>query len=355
MNDTQIKIMKDIAYFLFTAKISRNFLHEFLVKSFEAKKHINELIGANEDNEYRVHVPLNEEYTNRLFLKFANVVAEWLNNAIKNEANVKGESLEELPLFEVKNAKILLHRNNEHKLTRKITRRFFIDNKENTIVLEMVKMSSVLTPAGITNPRIQDVYDYSEDLERKFPIWYGDQLNGNKRVLVLSTNPYDILRASSNTSFSSCYRVDGEYWNGCITSALSPNTAILSVEDAKNPGYKIGRSWVYWKEDLIVVGREYGSIYNDHVSSVVKFLASKMGWDHFDFMPGYKINTTVETLGPAYLDKGYGYCYGNKWDGAKITLPPSMCLYCGGTNKKNSSLGVCDTCRNSVTRDMMIE
>ena len=328
MNDTQVKIMKDTAEFLYEAGLSRNFLRKFLLQSFEAKTWVNNILGISEENDYRVNIPCDAGV--------ADEFKEFLNTLCSIKERETGT------IWEVADAKTLKNKGNSFKITRLLTREVYQK------LIKRESFRSILEKTNIFECCCADCLDNEESIDKlvsRFGVWYGDQAKGEERVIVISSNPLDILRASTNTSFSSCYRVDGEYFNGTITNALSPNTVVASVESLKAPGYKIGRSWVYFSDQLIIVGRKYGGIYDQHTKSIADHIERRVGGSDWVGKQQSRIKDMIRTNGPGYLDSEYGEVYARKsWDRSSIVLPQAMCLYCGTYHKGFGSRGVCVEC-----------
>ncbi len=328
MNDTQMKIMSDTAEFLYENGLSRNFLRKFLLQSFEAKQKINSVLGITEENEYKINIPC-EAGVDERFTSFLEALC-----AIQKKKTGAPWSISD--------SKTLKSKGNTFKVTRLLTKEVYKQ------LIDFPQFRDVLGDTLIFNCCCPECLGTDEALTKmvaKFGVWYGDQTKGDERVIVLSSNPLDLLRASTNTSFSSCYRVDGEYFNGTITNALSPNTIIASIESIKTPGYKIGRSWVYFSDQLIIVGRKYGGIYDQHTKSIADHIEGKIGGGDWIGKQHSRIKDMIKTNGPGYLDNEYGEVYSRKsWDAVPIVLPQAMCLYCGTSHNGYGSKGVCREC-----------
>jgi hypothetical protein len=262
--------------------------------------------------------------------------------------------------WEVVSSKILRNKGNEYKLTRLLTPEVYgklleLSRFRDGLLRESGILESVRVDWIFSSP--DHVKVIINTLMARFGVWYGDQCKNSSRVIIISSNPLDIMRASSNTTFSSCYRVDGEYFNGTMTSALSPNTLIASIEDSNAPGYKIGRSWVYLNESMVIVGRRYGSIYDPQCNTIGEYVCDKVNDScKWKLRPELKISHVMETRGPGYLDNSYGDVYlKNNRNLGPIIMPESMCLYCGQMHGNYGMLGVCRECANTVDKKLFRE
>ncbi len=175
----------------------------------------------------------------------------------------------------------------------------------------------------------------SNDIAKKrtavsLPIWYGDQILGNRNV-VFSLLPIDFLGASTNAKASSCYRPGGEYFNGVLTNLASPNVLVSFVENNDSPGYKIGRSWYYVNDTVIIQGRLYGSIFPEHHLHLRNYLEGCMGGNWVVKSEAGINERVLISDGPSYIDNGHGMIIVNKhMDTKVIRLPQPICLQCGG-------------------------
>jgi hypothetical protein len=100
----------------------------------------------------------------------------------------------------------------------------------------------------------------TEKILHKFLVLYGDYVKMG-RGLVLSVNPFDMLTASHYSTYKSCMRPGGEYFNGVISHIVSPDVMIAFVHDVTSIDKKIGRQWVYVNKSQYWGGRFYGAYY----------------------------------------------------------------------------------------------
>lgn len=83
----------------------------------------------------------------------------------------------------------------------------------------------------------------------------------NVRICI-STNPLDMLTASMNCSYSSCYRIGGEYFGGTLSHLCDSSTAIMfSMRDGEEIGdiilHKSSRRFLTIGENAFMLGNNY--------------------------------------------------------------------------------------------------
>ena len=347
MNESQIEAMRSSAEFLFNNKIPRNFLWEVLDEAYKAHAWMGEKLDLNEKNNYRIIIPISETKANdSSFSQFLKEICR-----IKSEETGKEWSIIDLNFLQDANK-------NKYKVTRILNEKLWKVVGGTAPGREMITMSGKLIccfDCTISNNgnRIE--------FARQFAVWYGDQIKGNQQI-VISCHPVDMLTASANSSFKSCYRPDGEWFNGIISSILSQNTLIAYVEEVSRPGYKIGRSWVYINDHMIIVARRYGTILENHALYIRNHLYNKLGEGVWKYKPGLKISDNLMRMeGPGYLDNGTGDIALRKdvsQDYSKITpivIPEAICLFCGKRYRDNGTLGICRNCRETVTPEELCE
>ena len=344
MNEKQIKAMADCAGLLHENGISRNFFYEVLLESFSVHEWMGERLGLNEKNNYRINVPIppddKELDTGDEFILFAMEICR-LKESVNDRWTVVDKTF-------VQDSK-----RNKYKITRLLNLDLWkqlVQTENGLMLFSMSKLK--LCCAQCTLHKNKDIAERFVD---RFNVWYGDQAKSD-RFIVLSCHPLDILRASENASFKSCYKFQGDWFNGIISSMLSPNTLIASIEEKERPGYKVGRSWIYVNEDQIVTGRKYGGITDLHHLHIRSFLYSRIGkgWVHKKTL---SIRSPfVEMLGPGYLDIGHGTTAVRKKFSSNYTnitpilIPMAICLFCGSRFNDWGRGGICRLCASTVTK-----
>lgn len=347
MNKYEIKAMQESADFLFKNKMPRYFLWDVLNSSFKAKRNLIQLLNLKEEDGYRIDIPIPSDAEDG-FTKFV----DYLCLALKKR--------DSLPWTRIDKTFIQDSKKNKYKVTKVLTSELFGD---------MLRIASKISETD-WNVLVKLAEDggkcnslCSDDCVKKFAIWWGDQAKAGKRKLILSAHPVDILTASQNSSFTSCYSPGGGYFNGVITSMLSPDTLIATVEDLNRPGYKVGRSWIYVNTDMIICARQYGGITNNHHLHIRNFIQAKLGGDWILKNNSWTINDgLVDMQGPGYLDRGHGNValrsdlnHENPEDIykkiKKIIMPKAICLFCGAEYGKTCNIkGVCKRCAEGVSQ-----
>lgn len=345
MNKYQIEAMRKSAAFLYENRIPRNFLWNLLDESFRVHGWMEKTFNLREENDYRVALPIpKDSEEDKMIHGFVHTICE-----IKNKES--GTDIWSM----VDGLFIQDNRKNKHRITRILTpdlwRELWLTEVGRNLAGESRQYSCCLD-CTIKSP------DYFRDFVKNFNIWYGDQVKSNRQI-ILSCHPVDILTASSNCSFSSCYRPDGEWFNGVLATMLSGESLIASVEGIERPGYKIGRSWVYVNKDIICIGRPYGSIGPHHNFVIRNYLYGKMGgkWTH---KPSLKMDSRfVKMEGPGYLDASFGNITIARGKSLalvqSIVIPKSICLYCGCRFNNYGSGGICRDCANAISSEELAE
>ena len=345
MNKYQIEAMRKSATFLYEHRIPRNFLWNLLDESFKVHKWMGETFNLKEENDYRTILPIPEDgEENRMIRDFVQTLCE-----IKNKEDGANTWSMIDGLF------IQDNRKNKYRITRILTPDLWRELWKTPKGRNMAQESGQYTCC--LDCTIGDVLKL-KDFVRRFNIWYGDQVKSDRQI-ALSCHPVDILTASSNCSFSSCYRPDGEWFNGVLATMLSGESLIASVEGIDKPGYKIGRSWVYVNEDIICVGRPYGNINVHHNFIIRNYLYGKMGgkWTH---KPSLRMdNRFVKMVGPGFLDASFGditIAKGKPLSSVKcVIIPKSICLYCGLRFNNYGAKGVCLNCAKTISPEELAE
>ncbi len=348
MNQCQIEAMKESAIFLHENHIPRMFLWELLDESFKAHKWMGEGLGLKEENNYRTIIPIPEDCEGTdLFSLFVNRICKIKKETTREAWTVMDKSF------------IQDGKKNKYKVTRLLDIELWKELAKWEEGMELARISGLVSCC--LDCSLKNDSDAKEFMG-SFARWYGEQTKSGWQI-VLSCHPLDILRASHNSAFQSCYRPQGEYFNGVLASMLSSDTLISSVEEIKKPGYKIGRSWVYANRDIIIIGRKYGSMLDSHHFLIRNYLYGKMGgkWTH---KPTLRIGDGDELIslqGPGYLDRNFGDVTIRKEmalkvsDVKKIVIPRAICLFCGTRYDNCNSRGVCRDCLNAVSNEEFAE
>jgi hypothetical protein len=336
MEDYRFKTISESAGFLYEHKIPTHFLMQLINSSFDAKIFLSRKLDLIEKNNYRVNVPLPSESSdyNTKYIEFVKDVCS-CRNRLEDGQGKWYAPIDSLFYQDNKKNKFKIT-----KMSRELWEFVLSSRRPGTQVM--------LKEAGLWDDNINCIDKFMTQVPT-FNIWYGDQIKG-KRILIITANPLDLLRASHNSSFQSCYRPNGEQFNGVISNMLSDGVLMATIEDINNPGYKVGRLWVYANETFVLPGRSYGSFTDDHRLYLRNYIQNKLGGDwvyHSDWHIGDRF---IELNGPSYLDNGYGNTSVNKLipNIKKVVIPPAICLLCGTQHNNCACGGVCKICNDGL-------
>jgi hypothetical protein len=339
-SEKKLEIISDCADFFHANGLSRNFLLTAIKKGFAAKENLCRIIGLNEENNFRVSIGLPGS-DNDIYCRFVKLFLEIWNNSHDR----KLEMIDKIFLQDEKK--------NKFKVTKLLTMEIWWKILENKEIYELViNNRKYLYTGHVDEIFITHNKDITADFMRKWNIWYGEQIKSNTTI-VISANPLDFFKASTDAAFTSCYHITGGSFNGCISSWLSADTLITSVEELSRPGYKIGRSWLYATPSIVIVARRYGSIREEHHLHIRNFVTGKFGgkWTH---KQDERIDGSRNVIfkGPGYLDNGTGDITVCKDAEKKVPyIPLAICMYCGKEYKDNGSRGICGSCAKEVSSD----
>jgi hypothetical protein len=344
MNDFRLKAMEDSANFLYANKFSRNFLYEVVTESFKAKEQLIQRLGLVEEDGFRVVIPVVDSETDDEFSMFVKDLCGVLTKRDGNRWTMVDK------LF------IQDFRKNKFKISK-----ILMGDVE--LFKNMLLRTAGIKLDGMCDPdqdyNWEDSDEVTRDYQKRFFVWYGEQIKTGINIIV-SANPIDILTASVNCSFTSCYSPAGASFNGTIASMLSPDALIAVTEDPKRPGYKLGRSWVYVNNDLIICARKYGGIVDSHHLHIRNYISRHMGgeWVH---RPDVRISVdTVNFSGPGWLDNNFGDVLMRKGVSVgpalnRILISGAICLYCGRRYFDNGARGICGNCARSIPPGLQAE
>ena len=89
---------------------------------------------------------------------------------------------------------------------------------------------------------------------------------------VLSINPLDILGASENSSFSSCLAIDSCHHTATSAYLRDEITIMAFTTDGSK---KLGRQWIYFNGNYIIMGNIYGAISSPLQNKIREFIEAK--------------------------------------------------------------------------------
>lgn len=167
---------------------------------------------------------------------------------------------------------------------------------------------------------------------------------------VISTNPVDIMTASYDCSFSSCYKPRGEYCNSVQSFLLDPYTAITFTTKHNTPSLKkMGRAWIHMllPERVYELSKFYGTyprILEKHMRSIFEDIAdmdlirSENSSIFSDGLHGIFIDNTGTTV---FWDPDHP---SNSDVSHKQVLPFAPVCFCCGDEHSNSQSWDCMEC-----------
>lgn len=195
---------------------------------------------------------------------------------------------------------------------------------------------------------------------------------------VISTNLYDFITASENASFTSCFRVGRDYFAGTVGYSRDSVTIITMIVKRDAPMtnfelYKVGRSWAYLIPETqngqgpyIIQPRRYGSYSKTDSKQVRAFIQKR--WATSLDVPNTWIKTSVDdnTFWETSPELG-GYPWAGYFDPkysatsvcwlsghvrptrVRVPLVHAQCLACGREHSCGS--GFCEDCQSSYECD----
>jgi hypothetical protein len=339
MDNNQLDITEKCAALLYENRFSRNFLYEFMQEAFKNHEWM-EIFGLVSENDYRIRFPLPVSDIDSAFKGF-------LENICLLKSRENGGTWKPIDSMFIEDGK-----KNKHKVTRILTPSLWKN------LIKQTHGYNVFVKSGKMFHCVECTFEKPDKLDKfvkDFNIWYGERIKSGID-LILSCNPHDMMTASWNTSWTSCYKPKGEWFNGTLSNTLSPNTLIAYIEERNRPDYKVGRAWIYVNETIIIVGRPYGIISPAHSLNIRNYLYSKFGgeWMH---KPGTHMGDGVLLMeGPGYLDREFGDITVSKGITTKpIKVIKSICLYCGSRFKDCGYMGVCAGCYKKVPHSQFAE
>ena len=182
-----------------------------------------------------------------------------------------------------------------------------------------------------------------------------------ERKLVISTNIYDFFTSSTDSVYTSCYRMQGEFFNGNISYARDNFTLICFIY-ADDITRKIGRDWAYiFPEELKILlsNRQYGSIYKSDRKEFRTEILKRIS-NHYDISHNWRVTEVSYSDNDYYNARPKGLnTHSVYFDKASLSLSyhksrsnnriiplefrDSKCLRCGIITEKNNK-GWCGKC-----------
>jgi len=352
------EMLKTIELVLRKRRIPTGALDKVYATMRKAKAEIDAMVGLNEDNMFRVEIPMvkSEQMLRKDYPVAYSVVAHLLHQAVQ-----KGNQIDLSTISLVKNE--ILMKGQPGKIS-KILAKQLEDNDE---IIEYCAPELKLSNRKQFLPRLGDVIK-------------------SGRKLVVSTNLLDFLTASDNAAFSSCHSFGHENYNGNIAYASDGISLIsfIAKETAKMTDaeiYKLGRTWMaITDKGYIVQPKSYGAYFGFERDAARAFLeekvSAKFGIENefltkhgITFTPGKIKYATAEDhhyTAALYFDNyGIDLSYPAKvaYEMPVLQFAPAMCLECGITTTYKQggtcrghygkARGTCEVCGERHNMDTM--
>ena len=296
------------------------------------KEVLNKVLGLTEENNYRVI--LNESLTETQFKRgFPNTVKfiEFIIGDVK---------------YSITKNKVYTGKNTYLKLSKQITKFFDQLNSgwEYTSSVDKSLYFDSIKELGINSTNYECYVSSLIDSVKP-------------KNICISTNIYDMLTSSTDSSYSSCYNMSsGEFFNGNLAYIRDSFTVITFVygDDIHR---KVGRSWAYIFPDkfkLALPGKPYGSIYSMEYRIIRKYIERSIS-DWNGVKPYWKVDKKLYYEDHMY---SHGKCtvyfdHGNvmvAYDKRQTDSEPpflefalARCLVCGDVTD-NPERGCCRYC-----------
>ena len=312
-------------------RIPTNYFDTLEQERVDNKAFLHEILGMNEENNYRIII--NTKMTEKQFRKEVPKTVTFIEKVI---FDVYEEALK----YSIVNNKVEINKSNHTKLSKVISKwnsNHFWNDDSRLIYNNSVK------ELGMNGSSIDSYISSLVDL-------------CTPKEVVLSSNIYDMLTSSTGSAYSSCYNMNGEYFNGNL-AYIRDNFTLISFTYSKNIERKVGRSWVYtFPEDykILTPMRPYGSMYFLEYKLIRKYI-QKCICKHFNVKNYWKFirNIGIDSddfengRGAVYFDYDYtGMAYHkHKTDSEKpyFVFKPAICLECGDKTLYGQ-YGTCEDC-----------
>lgn len=364
-------INDDVRKLLEHHQLPTNKVDDMLSAHFEGKKKLFDILGLNEKNDWRINVPLPEVSESKesvaMFLREIEECCGDYKALDKNSEYMMKDKAK------VRVGKIFgYYLQNYYFEALRLVSRYYKDVKKQKLEHcdGFLKENLVYTYALLKEAKITfedgDIWDEKkiENIVSKFSCFYGDYIK-SKRVGYISGNPLDyLLLSGAGTTFSSCIRIGGEYFNSCLHYLHNPNTFISYTtddnyqtvnrdidrqlkdipKDIRNAVHKkIGRSLFYLNDGLIIASRYYGSYYEPENLAFIDYLKEKMGGGFKQTTTQVQGNFFTNNNTGAYIDFGHTKAFiQEKWK--KINFDSGNCLRCGMQIGEHPTKGICRPC-----------
>ena len=178
--------------------------------------------------------------------------------------------------------------------------------------------------------------------------------------VVISTNMYDFFTSASNSSFRSCYAIDGSHFNGNI-AYMTDEFTFMIYTSSKDLNRKIGRTWGYYiNEKTFLTSRVYGSMFELELASAINELSETLDPDNnwniiaYEYEQFKNARPYEEFPIPVYFDYTHIMVHTSYQCLNPESLPTLRfnlinCLVCGNETI-GGYYGMCTDCKDSIYR-----
>lgn len=333
-------------------------VRDFVIESLEKKSRIAGLMGLTEENNFRRYYPISLKdsdifiwcealQTNMKYL----LEQEYLNFPIccprrwiefdweKNTVTYKNTT--------VKITKLLM------KMQEKYSKGEMDETDTATFDRILNELAILADCFGVI------IMDYKKQIDQNGLARIFDFLKNENGYAIFSINPVDIMTASYNTTFSSCFRPNGEYGASVLSMARDSYTATLYTIKNQNPDdiilKKYGRRWIHFSKffDIVEFSRRYGVISPETTEKVKNDIFGRMGkkgvcvdrdislFSTCNAGCGLDIFVDEDDI-EIFADETFGYM--GLPESTRIEPVTPICLHCGSMEVGDNSKWVCHEC-----------
>lgn len=298
---------------------------------FKNKKWINELLGLNETNNWKIKFKLPTKNSHK-------IIAQSLTSQIYTATRGKYK-----PLLPFDPAYMMMGKN-KIKIGKII-----VETAKDLYRCKYESLLKIMELGKVPFPKTMD-----DETIKKINCFYGDYIKQG-RIGFISTNPLDYFTSSGpGTTFTSCIKVGGGHFNTILMYLNSKTTFILYCCEEANTEKKTGRMWAYINEHAMGVGRSFGAIYPEDEDYFMHTIIKKSAllYQYNDDLRIGNIVTRQTKIG--YVDTEYGRVCQIKLQSTvpteqKIIIPAGICMECG-EKLDISSQGYCSGCKNQLMK-----
>ena len=315
---------------LHKASISSTFLDGQIDTHFENKAWIAELLNLNEANNFRHIQTIKVNFDNRPELKSLLKYIEFASDG----------------KYKIKDLNYMAFEGNTIKVTKAMS-----DTWDSMLEHCKTRLNHDIAIGREEFLRLYYKAMKTEDIKHRLLCMFGDKLKDN-RLVNISLNPYDFLTSSGEPycSFTSCIRMEGEYFNTLFDYFNSDCVVSSFVSESDKPERKIGRQFVYMSPNAVVQTRVFGAMSKHDMKMVMDYILSRNGgeWEERQEAP---CRADFDIKRTPYIDTMGVYMKRKDTKQAPFLIPAGFCLKCGGKlDKEYNRGGLCSTCVNLLVK-----